>query len=104
MASKLKITRTERQAQVIENWKRVNCRGVFEGCTGFGIPVEYLITPNLLLEVYFVSDFIEHAVLPKELAELLSGNIGEMPEKENPEINLESNESKSSYSVEGETL
>lgn len=30
------LSRSERQALVIENWKKVNCRGVFEGCTGFG--------------------------------------------------------------------
>jgi len=30
------ISRDERQALVIERWKQTNCRGVFEGCTGFG--------------------------------------------------------------------
>ena len=39
----------------------------------------------------------------KELNRWLSGNIGENPKKENPEINLESKESKSSYSVGDET-
>ena len=39
----------------------------------------------------------------QECIELSSGNIGETPEKDNPEINLDSKESKSSYSVESET-
>ena len=39
----------------------------------------------------------------KEFTELLSGNIGESPEMDNTEINLESNTSKSSYSVDLET-
>ena len=43
------------------------------------------------------------AVLVEESLELLSGNIGESPKKENPEINSETKESESSYSVEGET-
>lgn len=38
----------------------------------------------------------------KEFTELLSGNIGEKPEMENPEINSETKESESSYSVEVE--
>ena len=38
----------------------------------------------------------------QEWAELQSGNIGEIPEKENPEINSEIKESESSYSVESE--
>ena len=53
--------------------------------------------------IYYTYNFIPHAVLTKELEELLSGNIGENPKKENPEINLESKESKSSYSVGDET-
>ena len=32
----MQMSRDERQALVIENWKKVNCRGVFEGTTGFG--------------------------------------------------------------------
>ena len=39
----------------------------------------------------------------QECIELSSGNIGETPEKDNPEINLDSKESKSSYSVGSET-
>ena len=62
------------------------------------IPIK---APNF--KIYYTYDFIPHAVLTKELEELLSGNIGEKPEKENPEINLENKESKSSYSVESET-
>ena len=53
--------------------------------------------------IYYTYNFIPHAVLTKELEELLSGNIGETPEKDNPEINLDSKESKSSYSVGSET-
>lgn len=45
----------------------------------------------------------ETAVPIEESLELLSGNIGEIPEKENPEINSETKDSESSYSVEGET-
>lgn len=33
----MQMSRDERQALVIENWKKVNCRGVFEGSTGFGL-------------------------------------------------------------------
>ena len=40
----------------------------------------------------------------KEFIELSSGNIGENPIKENPEINLESKKSESSYSIESETI
>ena len=39
----------------------------------------------------------------QECIELSSGNIGETPEKDNPEINLDNKESKSSYSVGSET-
>ena len=46
---------------------------------------------------------IDTAVLIEESSELLSGNIGENPKKENPEINSEIKESESLYSVEGET-
>lgn len=58
------------------------------------------------IKIYFSDKFIRHGESRsfEESKELSSGNIGEMPEKENPEINLESNDSKSSYSVEGETL
>lgn len=44
------------------------------------------------------------AVQVEESLELQLGNIGESPEMDNTEINLETKESKSSYSVEGETL
>lgn len=39
----------------------------------------------------------------EEFTELLSGNIGETPEMDNTEINSETKESESSYSVEVET-
>lgn len=39
----------------------------------------------------------------EEFTELLSGNIGENPEKDNTEINSELKESESSYSIESET-
>lgn len=45
----------------------------------------------------------EYCRLYKELYKELSGNIGENPKKENPEINSEIKKSESSYSVEGET-
>lgn len=32
----MRISRDERQDLVIERWKKANCKGVFEGCTGFG--------------------------------------------------------------------
>ena len=32
----MQMSRDERQALVIENWKKVNCRGIIEACTGFG--------------------------------------------------------------------
>lgn len=32
----MQMSRDERQALVIENWKKVNCRGVCEASTGFG--------------------------------------------------------------------
>ena len=44
-----------------------------------------------------------NAVSLEESKELLSGNIGKIPEKENPEINSEIKKSGSSYSVECET-
>lgn len=40
----------------------------------------------------------------KEFTELQSGNIGETPEMDNTEINSETKESESSYSVEVETI
>lgn len=47
----------------------------------------------------------ETAVPIEKSSELLSGNIGENPTVEdNTEINLETKESKSSYSVEDETI
>ena len=33
------MTRSERQFQVIENWKKVKCKGTFVANTGFGDPV-----------------------------------------------------------------
>lgn len=62
------------------------------------------IPKNTNIKIYFSKDFIEYAVPIEESSELLSGNIGETPEKDNPEINLESKESESSYSVDSEPL
>lgn len=56
------------------------------------------------VKIYFSDEFIpnkRHSI--QECIELSSGNIGETPEKDNPEINLDSKESKSSYSVGSET-
>lgn len=44
-----------------------------------------------------------NAVQEEESPELLSGNIGKTPEMDNTEINSETKESESSYSVESET-
>lgn len=63
----------------------------------------YISTKAPEYKVYFSLEYIPHAELPKELGISKSGNIGEIPEKENPEINSETKESESSYSVEGET-
>lgn len=49
-----------------------------------------------------IKNFI--AVPIEESSELLSGNIGETPEMDNTEINSETKESESSYSVEVETM
>ena len=84
------MTRDERQALAIEKWKAVKCRGSWCFATGFGEPVGKREKP--------------HAELPKELGISKSGNIGEIPEKENPEINSETKESESSYSVECEPI
>lgn len=63
---------------------------------------------KILLEINFdINEYIPitgyEAVPIEESSELLSGNIGESPEMDNTEINLESNTSKSSYSVDLET-
>lgn len=47
---------------------------------------------------------LKDAVPIEESLELLSGNIGKTPEKDNTEINSEIKESESSYSVGSETL
>ena len=63
----------------------------------------YLIRKSNCL-FYYTNEFIPitgyGAVPIEESSELLSGNIGETPEMDNPEINLESKESESSYSVD----
>lgn len=48
--------------------------------------------------------YIQYCRLYKELYKKLSGNIGENPNMDNSEINSETKESESSYSVECETL
>lgn len=60
----------------------------------------YISTKAPNYKIYYTNQFIENAVLTKELEELLSGNIGETPEMDNPEITLETKESKASYSIE----
>lgn len=44
------------------------------------------------------------AVPIEKSSELLSGNIGKSPKEDNTEINSETKESESSYSVDSETL
>lgn len=56
------------------------------------------------IKIYYIKNFVTHAVHEEESHELLSGNIGESPKKENPEISKENNTSLPSYSVEGETM
>lgn len=59
-------------------------------------------------KVYYSNEYIpvmiDTAVPIEESLELSSGNIGESPVMDNPEINSEIKESESSYSVEGETV
>lgn len=66
----------------------------------------YLIRKSNCL-FYYTNEFIPitgyEAVPIEESSELLSGNIGETPEMDNTEINSETKESESSYSVEVET-
>lgn len=66
----------------------------------------YLIRKSNSL-FYYTNEFIPitgyEAVPIEESSELLSGNIGETPEMDNTEINSETKESESSYSVEIET-
>lgn len=63
------------------------------------------ISKKFDLKLYFTKTFIKitNAVPLEESKELLSGNIGKIPEKENPEINSEIKKSGSLYSVECET-
>ena len=59
------------------------------------------------LNFFTSQDFIpfkETAVPIEKSSELLSGNIGETPEMDNTEINIETKESISSYSVDNEPL
>ena len=49
---------------------------------------------------WFHKKYVSRSV--EEFTELLSGNIGETPIEDNPEINLESKDSKSSYSIDSE--
>lgn len=63
------------------------------------------IPKNTNIKIYFSKDYIEYAAVPIEKSsELLSGNIGETPEMDNTEINIETKESISSYSVDNEPL
>ena len=56
-------------------------------------------------EWLFYKDFIEYTAVPIEKSlELSLGNIGETPEMDNTEINIETKESISSYSVDNEPL
>lgn len=77
------VTRDERQEESRLNWIKSKCKGTIEACTGYG---------------FYQSRSV------KEFTELSSGNIGETPETDNTEINLEIKESGSSYSVEVETI
>lgn len=84
-ANSNKISRDERQDLMVRRWLENKGRSSVVAATGFGCHKK------------------ETAVLVEESLELQSGNIGESPIKDNTEINLEIKESKSSYSVEGET-
>lgn len=56
---------------------------------------------------YYSNEYIPvsvEAVPIEKSSELLSGNIGKSPKKDNTEINSETKESESSYSVDSETL
>ena len=63
------------------------------------------ISKKFDLKLYFTKTFIKitNAVPLEESKELLSGNIGEISGKENPEISSEIKKSEPSYSVECET-
>lgn len=76
----MKSSRDLRQEQCIKSWLNAKGKGTIVGATGFG---------TLCRSV-------------KEFTELLSGNIGETPETDDTEINSETKESESSYSVEVE--
>lgn len=83
-----------RQHQCLEKWVHNKCKGCIEGCTGFGAPRG---------TIGYIPIEKGYAVPIEKSSELLSGNIGENPAKENPEINSEiAKGSESSYSVGGE--
>ena len=69
------------------------------------VPVKIQLGKNL--DSYYSNKYIPitglRAVPIEESSELLSGNIGKTPEKDNTEINSDIKESESSYSVEVET-
>lgn len=61
------------------------------------------IPKNTNIKIYFSKNYIEYEAVPiEESTELLSGNIGKNLEIDNTEINSETKESESSYSVEVE--
>lgn len=101
-----------RQHQCIERWVHNKCKGCIEGCTGFGAPrgtIGYIfpVVRSNGAKFYYSNEYIPiekgYAVPIEKSSELLSGNIGENPAKENPEINSEiAKGSESSYSVGGE--
>lgn len=61
-----------------------------------------ILNNNIIIYFSDIFEPISKAVHAEESYELLLGNIGEGPEKDNTEINLESKKSKSSYSVGNE--
>lgn len=68
------------------------------------IDTPYIPTKYPDIKIFFSDTFIPNtAVYTSEVYKLLSGNIGETPEMDNTEINSETKESESSYSVESET-
>ena len=67
----------------------------------------YILKDNPNISIYFSNKYIEidcAAVPIEESLEELSGNIGESPEQENPEIIEETKGSSASYSIENEPL
>ena len=84
------VSRDERQEEVRQKWIKNKCKGTLVAATGFGRVWTGYISVNV------------SAVPIEKSSELLSGNIGETPEMDNTEINSETKESESSYSVDSE--